>query len=115
MQCHQGELPDLATVDQYTGIFITGSPASANDTEQKWIQKQKQWVTAFAGGQRQCKLVASCYGCQVICSMAANTLMHACKEIFLHEASCCYLNPDLVCKSCDLPDLLACMAAAVLQ
>ena len=91
MQCHQGEFPELEIVDQYTGIFITGSPVSANDTQQEWIQKQKQWVLAFAGVKRQCKLVASCYGCQVICFsgflcfMAVNVSLQICMESFLHD------------------------------
>ena len=90
LQCHQGQFPDLETVDQYVGIFITGSPVSANNTEQYWIQKQKQWLITFAGVQRRCKLVASCYGCQVIrfelvCSyMAADVFRQPCKDSFLH-------------------------------
>lgn len=65
-RCYQEEFPDLENVDQYTGIFITGSPVSANETHERWIEKQKQWVVAFAATHRQCKLFASCYGCQVV-------------------------------------------------
>lgn len=65
LQCHKGELPELDTVDQYTGIFLTGSHCSAKDPEQ-WIQKEAEWLRSFAQRQTPCKLVASCFGCQVV-------------------------------------------------
>ena len=64
MQCHMDELPDIDAVDQYTGIFVTGSHCSANES-QSWIHKESDWLRAFARRQSSCKLVASCFGCQV--------------------------------------------------
>ena len=64
LQCHKGELPDLDTLDQYTGIFVTGSHCSANEAV-PWIQSEATWLYAFAQRQTACKLVASCFGCQV--------------------------------------------------
>lgn len=64
MQCHMDELPDIDTVDQYTGIFVTGSHCSANESQQ-WIHKESDWLRAFAQHPTTCKLVASCFGCQV--------------------------------------------------
>ena len=58
------ELPDIDSVDQYTGIFVTGSHCSANES-QRWIQKESDWLRAFAQRPTTCKLVASCFGCQV--------------------------------------------------
>lgn len=58
------ELPDIDTVDQYTGIFVTGSHCSANES-QSWIDKESDWLRAFAQRPTPCKLVASCFGCQV--------------------------------------------------
>ena len=64
MQCHMDELPDIDAVDQYTGIFVTGSHCSANES-QRWIHKESDWLRAFAQRPTTCKLVASCFGCQV--------------------------------------------------
>ena len=46
LQCHKDELPDLETVDQYIGIFVSGSHCSANETE-GWIQQEAEWLRAF--------------------------------------------------------------------
>ncbi|KAL0035395.1 hypothetical protein WJX77_004578 [Trebouxia sp. C0004] len=66
-RCHMDELPDIDTVDQYTGIFVTGSHCSANES-QPWIHKELEWLCAFAQRQSPCKLVASCFGCQLLAS-----------------------------------------------
>lgn len=93
LQCYQEEFPDLENVDQYTGIFITGSPVSANETHERWIEKQKQWVVAFAATHRQCKLFASCYGCQVIHLQGNSSSLKAQAA----GLACCHLHGLLYC------------------
>ena len=79
MQSFRGELPDLDTLDQYTGIFVTGSHCSANGPEQ-WIQAEAQWLSNFARQQTTCKLVASCFGCQVTL-LVSLTAVHSSKML----------------------------------
>ena len=45
MQCHMDELPDFATINQYTGVVVTGSHCSANDSQQ-WIHRESDWLCA---------------------------------------------------------------------
>ena len=63
LQCFEGELPDLTRVDQYTGIFLTGSHCSANGPE-PWIAAAADWLSHFAHLQTTCKVLAICFGCQ---------------------------------------------------
>lgn len=64
LQCYKGELPDITRVDQYTGIFLTGSHLSVNGSE-PWIQATADWLLAFAHLQTTCKILGICFGCQV--------------------------------------------------
>ncbi|KAL0020383.1 hypothetical protein WJX79_002660 [Trebouxia sp. C0005] len=72
-RCYKDELPDIDTIDQYTGIFVTGSHCSANEP-QPWIQKESDWLRAFAQRPTPCKLVASCFGCQLLASSLGGTI-----------------------------------------
>ena len=63
LQCFDGELPDLAKIDLYTGLFLTGSHCSANGPE-PWIKAATDWVSDFACTHTTCKLLAICFGCQ---------------------------------------------------
>ena len=76
------ELPDIDTVDQYTGIFVTGSHCSANESQQ-WIHKESDWLRSFAQRPTTCKLVASCFGCQVQIPACLLHLPKASKPKFL--------------------------------
>ena len=64
-QCWRGELPDLATANQYTGIFISGSHYSAYE-ELQWIADLAAWLRALlTETEHDTRIVAVCFGSQV--------------------------------------------------
>ena len=70
-QCWRGELPNLATANRYTGIFISGSHYSAYQ-ELQWIADLAAWLHAFlTETEHDTRIVAVCFGSQVHSAFAS--------------------------------------------
>ena len=73
LQCWDGQLPDLAAAAQYRAIFITGSHYSAYE-DLPWISNLVAWLHSFVmGASCATKIVAVCFGSQVISSVSVSS------------------------------------------
>ncbi|BDA46536.1 probable gamma-glutamyl peptidase 4 at N-terminal half [Coccomyxa sp. Obi] len=64
-KCWDKELPDLRVAEQYRGIFISGSHYSAYE-DLPWINDLVTWLHDFVDRQHSTRIVAVCFGCQVL-------------------------------------------------
>lgn len=65
-QCYNGALPPLDALPSYTAIFLTGSHYSAYE-RRTWIKQLKAYLrTAILGRKLPMKLVAICFGSQLV-------------------------------------------------
>lgn len=63
---YEKKFPDLATIDQYDSIIVSGSNSGVNDGDE-WIKELGGLLHTIATQHPKIKLIGICFGHQIIC------------------------------------------------